>query len=166
MIDNCPAHPKVDSLKPLELISIPPNTTSKTQPMDEDFIRSLKVYYCHSLLKRYITSFDGGRLPTNINTLEAMTFLTAVWECVLQETLVNCFKKAGISSESQVRSQSDEDDPFKLLDAQLEDFQDRCESPLVDFTVNGYVDADEDVLTSETCYGGRRNHCSSDSISV
>ena len=37
-----------------------------------------------------------------------------------------------------------------MLDAQLEDFQDRCESPLIDFTVDGCVDVDEDVLTSET----------------
>ena len=41
-----------------------------------------------------------------------------------------------------MRSQSDDDDPFKLLDTQLEDFQDRRESQLVDFTV-GYVDLDE-----------------------
>ena len=68
----------------------------------------------------------------------------------LTRNLVNCFKKAGISSESQVRSQSDDNDPFKLLDAQLEDFQDRCESSLVDFTVDRYVDKDEDVITSET----------------
>ena len=54
--------------------------------------------------------------------LEAMTLLTAAWESVSQETLVNCFKKAGIISESQVRSQSDDDDPFKLLDVQLKDF--------------------------------------------
>ena len=80
--------------------------------------------------------------------LQAMTLLTAAWECVSPTTLVNCFRKAGISSESQARSQSDDDDPFKLLAAQLEEFQDRCESP-IDFTVDGYVDADEDVVTSE-----------------
>ena len=62
--------------------------------------------------------------------------------------MVNCFRKADISSESKARSQSDDDDPFNLLAAQLEEFQDRCESP-IDFTVDGYVDADEDVVTSE-----------------
>ena len=95
-----------------------------------------------------------------------MNLFTGVWECVSQETLVNCFKKAAISSESQVRSQSDDDDPFILFDAQLEDFQDRREFSLVDFTVDGYVDVDEGVLASETRYDTRGNHCSSDSISV
>ena len=35
-----------------------------------------------------------------------------------------------------------------LLAAQLEEFQGKCESPLA-FTVDGYVDADKDVVTSE-----------------
>ena len=77
-----------------------------------------------------------------------MTLLTAAWECVSPTTLINCSRKAGISSESQPQSQSDDDDPFKLLPAQHEEFQDRCEFP-IDFTVNDYVDANEDVATSE-----------------
>ena len=69
---------------------------------------------------------------------------------MFHKKLVNCFKKAGIISESQVRSQSDDDGPFKLLvlDAQLKDFQDKRESPLGDFIVDGYVYVDEDVLLS------------------
>ena len=78
--------------------------------------------------------------------LEAMTLLTAAWGWVFPITLVNCFRKEGISSESQARSQSDDDDRFKLLAAQLEEFQDMYES-LINFTVDGYVDAGEDVVT-------------------
>ena len=152
IVDNCPAHPKVDvnsqSLNAIELIFLPPNTTSKTQPMDQGVIRSLKAFYHHSIIKRYITSIDGGRSPANVNMLEAITLLTVAWECVSPITLVNCFRKAGMSSVSQALSQSDDDDPFKLLAAQLEEFQDKCESSS-DFTVDGYVDADEDVVTSE-----------------
>ena len=132
----------------MELIFLPPNTTSKTQPMDQGVIRSLKAFYHHSIIKHYITSIDGGRSPTNVNMLEAMILLTVAWECVSPITLVNCFRKAGMSSESQALSQSDDDDPFKLLAAQLEEFQDKCESAS-DFTVDGYVDGDEDVVTSE-----------------
>ena len=46
--------------------------------------------------------------------LEVMTLLTVAWECVSQETLMNCFNKADISSES-------DNDPFKFLDGQLKD---------------------------------------------
>ena len=31
IIDNCPAHPTIDNLKSIELIFLPPNTTSKLQ---------------------------------------------------------------------------------------------------------------------------------------
>ncbi|XP_065654492.1 uncharacterized protein LOC136081130 [Hydra vulgaris] len=34
--DNCPAHPNVENFKAIELVFLPPNTTSKTQPMDQD----------------------------------------------------------------------------------------------------------------------------------
>ena len=47
IIDNCPAQPKIDNLQAVELIFLPPNTTSKTQPMDQGVIRSLKAH-CHA----------------------------------------------------------------------------------------------------------------------
>ena len=135
-------------MKAIELIFVPPDTTSKTQPMDQGVIRCFEAFYRHSIIKRYITRIGGGRSPTKVNMLEAMTSLAAGWECVTPVTLVKCFRKAGISSESQAQSQSDDDDPFKLLATQLEEFQDRSKSP-IDFTVDGYVDAGEDVVTSE-----------------
>ena len=116
IVDNCPAHPIVDGLKAIELIFLPLSTKSKRQPMDQGVIRGLKAFYSNSFIKRYITK---------VNMLEAMTLLIAAWECVSPITLLNCFRKVGINSESQARSQSDDDDPFKLLAAQLEEFQDK-----------------------------------------
>ena len=45
IIDNCPAHPNVPALDWLELIFLPPNTTSITQLTDQGVIRSLKAKY-------------------------------------------------------------------------------------------------------------------------
>ena len=56
------------------------------------------------------------------STCQVMTLLTAAWECISPIILVNCFSKPGISSESQAQSQSNDDDTFKLLAAQLEEF--------------------------------------------
>ena len=39
LVDNCPAHPSIDNLVSTELIFLPPNTTSKLQPMDQGVIR-------------------------------------------------------------------------------------------------------------------------------
>ena len=39
LVDNCSAHPSIDNLVSTELIFLPPNTTSKLQPMDQGVIR-------------------------------------------------------------------------------------------------------------------------------
>ena len=43
IVNNCPAHPNTEGFKAVELVFLPPNTTSKTQPMDQGVIRSLKA---------------------------------------------------------------------------------------------------------------------------
>ena len=62
---------------------------------------------------------------------------------------LTCCKKAGVSSERKVQSQCDDNDPFKLLDAQLQDSQNQWEFSFVDFRVEGYIDVDGDILTLE-----------------
>ena len=37
IIDNCPDHSNVDNIKAIELVFLPPSTTSKSQPMDQAF---------------------------------------------------------------------------------------------------------------------------------
>ena len=41
IVDNCPAHPRVNGLKAIQLSFLPPNTTSRTQLMDQGIINSL-----------------------------------------------------------------------------------------------------------------------------
>ena len=45
IINNCEAHPHVEHLEWVELIFLPPNTTSIIQAMDQGLIRSLKAKY-------------------------------------------------------------------------------------------------------------------------
>ena len=61
----------------------------------------------------------------------------------------NCFRKAGVSQETQVASINEEDDPFKLLQQNVDELKSR---DLVDenLTVDDYVDIDFQVTTSET----------------
>ena len=51
IIDNCTTHLHVEQLNSIELIFLPPNTISHTQPMDQSTIRALKAKY-HSLTVR------------------------------------------------------------------------------------------------------------------
>ena len=45
IIDNCPAHPSISNLTNVQLVFLPPYTTSILQPMDQGVICSLKAHY-------------------------------------------------------------------------------------------------------------------------
>lgn len=149
IIDNCPAHPNVDNLKAIQLVFLPPNTTSKTQPMDQGVIRALKAFYRTNVVRRQIKYVDEGKTTPKINILQAMRMLVKSWDAISINTVKNCFRKAGISQETQVASINEEDDPFKLLQQNVDELKSR---DLVDenLTVDDYVDIDFQVTTSET----------------
>ena len=56
---------------------MPPNTTSKSQPMDQGVIRSMKANYRRRMLRKYIDSLDAGRGKPQIKILEAMVMLVS-----------------------------------------------------------------------------------------
>ena len=58
IVDNCPAHPFIEGLKAVELVSFRPNATSKTQPMNQSVIRSLKAKYHRKIIQRLIRAVD------------------------------------------------------------------------------------------------------------
>ena len=149
IIDNCPAHPNVDNLKAIQLVFLSPNTTSKTQPMDQGVIRALKAFYRTNVVGRQIKYVDEGKTTPKINILQAMCMLVKSWDAISINTVKNCFRKTGISQETQVASINEEDDPFKLLQQNVDELKSR---DLVDenLTVDDYVGIDFQVTTSET----------------
>ena len=104
IIDNWSAHPNVDNLKAIKLVLLPPNTTSKTQLMEQRLISALKTFFRTNVVRRQIKYFDTGRLTPNINIFEAMCMLVRSWDAVSENTAKNCFRKGGISEETRVAS--------------------------------------------------------------
>ena len=148
-IDNCPAHPNNDNLKAIQLVFLPPSTTSKTPPMDQGVIRALKDFYRTNVVSRQIKYVNEGKTTPKINILQAMPMLVKSWNAISINTVKNCFRKAGISQETQVASINEEDDPLKLLQQNVDELKSRH---LVDenLTADDYVDIDFQVTTSET----------------
>ena len=72
IIDNCPAHPIIEGLEAVELVSLPPNTTSKTQPMDQGVIRSLKAKDRKKIIQRLIRAVDMKKPFPKTSILDAM----------------------------------------------------------------------------------------------
>ena len=75
IIDNCPAHPMINNLKSIELVSLAQNTTSKLQPMDQGVIHSLKAYYKALALQRLVVAIDKGKDLSVFSILDAMKML-------------------------------------------------------------------------------------------
>lgn len=92
IVDNCPAHQKIA----VELVFLPPNTTSNTQPMDHGIILNLKVHYLKRVLLKFIKSIDRDETP-NINVLDALHLLSQALNCVTSSTVSSCFGHAGFA---------------------------------------------------------------------
>jgi hypothetical protein len=97
VVDNCPAHPRVLNLKATELVFLPPNTTSKLQPCDQGIIYNLKCHYRKEMMKQLIHHMDEGGTANDfsISLLDAMIKLQSAWKSVTQQSIANCFGKAG-----------------------------------------------------------------------
>ena len=99
VVDNCLAHPDINDLKAIELVFLPPNTTSDIQPMDQGVIWSLKLKDIILSVRRIIATLENDEDMPSSSILDAMKMLVLAWESVTEETIINCFSKAGISKD-------------------------------------------------------------------
>ena len=157
IIDNCPAHPTIADLSNVELIFLPPNTTSVSQPMHQGVIKCLKIFYRRRLVNLMIKRLEQGQdLPSS-----SIYLLVASWNDVTKTTIVNCFGKAKISAKDQVNAAEDSDDPFKELEDDLTELrkidpalvpQDLAAQEIVDVDINVTAtdnpETDEEILES------------------
>jgi hypothetical protein len=96
-VDNCAAHPKDTSfLRNVELIRYPANCTSVLQPLDLGVIKCYKQLYGKRLMQTAVCLMDAGKgMEKKINMLEALHYTVAALQHVTQQTIENCFRKAG-----------------------------------------------------------------------
>lgn len=115
IVDNCPAHPD-SGLKAVELVFMPPNITSKTQPRDQGIIQNLKVHYRKRVLLKFIKAIDRDEIP-NINVLDAPNLLSQAWNCVTSSTISNCFRHAGFTQPDPASPAPEESEDFDIEDS-------------------------------------------------
>ena len=141
VVDNCPAHPKVTGLKAISLFFLPPNTTSKTQPMDQGIIQNLKVYYRKQVILRQLKAIEK-KTDLQITVLDALRMLHNAWDKVTETTIQNCFKHAKFAStQTETEITEEEEDPEDDIPlAAL-----RLRVPFED-----YAQVDENLNTAET----------------
>ena len=101
VIDNCTAHPHLNDLKAITLVYLPPNTTSKTQPMDQGIIKNLKVHYREGILRKLLASVDKKEV-LYISVLDALHGLRQAWDLVKPQTIKNCFRHCQFTTDASV----------------------------------------------------------------
>ena len=125
LVDNCSAHGYVEKLKCIEVLKLPPNTTSVIQPCDIGIIRTLKAYCCHKIRAKVIDAIEDGCHGSSINAnaiakilsvLDALHILAGSWNKVTKETIRNCWRKANFFLLQRNRSWSSRH-PFWFLKA-------------------------------------------------
>ena len=80
--------------------------------------------------------------------LDAMNMLVSSWNAVSSETIVNCFRKVGISSSSQELAQTDGDDPFKELSEELSRLRE-INPTEYEMTSDEFLGLDDNACTTE-----------------
>lgn len=83
--------------------------------------RSLKAKYRSLVIRKIIRSVEKNRELASTSILEAMVMLRKSWDDVSEQTIVNCFRKAGISRELQESAVDESDDPFRSLSTDVDD---------------------------------------------
>ena len=148
IIDNCTAQPHVENLKRVELIFLPPNITSHTQPMDQGIIRALKAIYRSLAVRKLILALEKKEPILKFLILSAMYMLKKAWDAISNQTFTNCFRKSGISEKDAEKAVNDEEDPFKgLEDDDVE--EDSVQTLGVDLSIlkERFADFDMEVST-------------------
>lgn len=150
-VDNCPAHPKTvgAKLKNVKLEYFPPNLTSILQPMDQGIIKNLKQYYRKRIVMKVLSHIEEAT-PTTVSLLDAINDLNKTWTIdVKEQTIANCFRKAGFVKDacSQDADDWDEDDYLPLSELKKLWSSYRTAMNMNDVEFDDYVTVDNDVQT-------------------
>lgn len=126
LVDNCTAHVLNVTLKHINVVFLPANTTSLLQPCDQGIIRALKAYYRHEMRARLLDEIDNTQnltandLAKKTNVLDAVHLLTASWNRVSAQTIRNCFAYAGSCVKNDQKSQEMIENPSDLTPEEFE----------------------------------------------
>jgi hypothetical protein len=98
LLDNAPTHMvKNLALSNVQVTFLPPNTTSRIQPMDAGIIAAFKKRYRSFHLSHAIDRDAAGeKLIYKVDILKAMKWAKAAWNAITPETIANCWRHTGL----------------------------------------------------------------------
>ena len=119
--------------------------------MVQGVIRSLEAHYRGRVVRLLCRVLEKKEPCPKISILQSMKILADSWEVETKETIINCFRKAGITPVDQQAAIADSDNPFKDLQERLNDLR-KADSSMVpdDVTATALVSLDDDVTATVT----------------
>ena len=76
-----------------------------------------------------------------------MQMIVSAWDALSTQTIVNCFRKSGLSTESQETTIAEDDDPFRELQDEIDDLP-SVQPNLIEegFDATTFADVDTEVI--------------------
>ena len=97
-VDELLSLPTEFSLRSTEVIWLPANSTSKTQPLDQGIIAAFKAIYRRHWLRYMADEIDQERDPQKtMNTLKTIRFVIRAWDEVKPQTIANCWQHSKLN---------------------------------------------------------------------
>jgi hypothetical protein len=103
LLDNCSSHPYLN-LTNIKLLFLPPNITSRLQPLDAGIIRSFKQRYRNKLLEYIVEKLESEEncesVVKQLNLLKAIHLMDSSLKSIPFSVFHNCFKTCGFEFDS------------------------------------------------------------------
>ncbi|XP_068758747.1 tigger transposable element-derived protein 6-like [Montipora capricornis] len=131
----------------IKVVFLPPNTTSRLQPLDAGVIKNFKVRYRNFLLKFVVSRVNRGLtapdIAKEVDVLQAIRWIKQAWDEVPEEIVQKCFDKCGFSNvvQNNARSEEEEDQEFAELVRRISQGETTAEE---------YVTADQEIPSCAT----------------
>ena len=126
----------------------PRNTTAVLQPCDAGINYAFKRHYRNGLLKTIISHLDEGKIENKeqftVSLLSAILLMRDAWRQITKPTIMNCFRKTGLSKSESVQ---DETDIFVVESHKMQELLSQLYPEEV-IDVNDYVLIDNTVVTN------------------
>lgn len=104
LLDNAPSHVTTDlQLESIKVEFLPPNCTSKVQPMDAGIIAAFKRHYCWYHYQHALDRDEEGEQNIyKVDQLTAMHWCHAAWNEISSQTIANCNHHTGLFVEGPI----------------------------------------------------------------
>ncbi|KAL0212134.1 hypothetical protein RCL1_005760 [Eukaryota sp. TZLM3-RCL] len=167
IVDNVSSHKNEKQFDNVELLFLPPNTTSIMQPIDQGVVLSFKSNYRKRVVERdFMEKTSREQLP-QISMADAIKWMSESWAEVQATVIRNCWKKSGLWVEEESRMDSHEERQHQFVnhipivaedcvfDWILEEEETDLQQEENDYTIERCLDrAFESVVGSSSSYCG------------